>query len=144
MLALAAAALAAVPLRFSRIDGDADLDSFFVILAGAAVVVALLLGRDPAGRRRVLTARAIAVAWLIVGAVILVLLGMSGITCGCSSPDPASLPPAPTLAGLPATAFHVLATYGGGLLVAIAAFVPRRSHRRSERTRESGGIPTRG
>ena len=71
------------------------------------------------------TARWIALAWWAVALWIAFLLAWFQTACGCSSPDPASLPPQPTWLGLGATAYHLAATYGGAVLVALAAFGPR-------------------
>ncbi len=119
-LALIAAGLAAVPLLISRLDGDADLDPFFLILVVASLLVAALLARSPVGLPARYATKALAVTWIVAAAWAAALLVNFQLACACSRPDPASLPAAP-LAGL-ATAFHVLATYGGGALVAIAAF----------------------
>jgi drug/metabolite transporter (DMT)-like permease len=124
-LALAAAVLAAIPLVLSRLDGDSDLDPFFLVLVMAALAVAILMAQPAERRVARLAARGIALAWLATGVVIAVLLGMYQTACGCSRVEPSSLPPVSTWAGLPATAFHLLATYGGGTLVAIAAFGAR-------------------
>ena len=122
--ALVAAVLAALPLVLSRLDGDADLDPFFAALVVAALVVAAIAERPTASRQVRLVGRLLALAWIGVAVWAAFLLVMFQTACGCSSPDPASLPPPATYLGLPATAFHLLATYGGSLLVAFAAFHP--------------------
>ncbi len=126
-LAVVAAVLAAIPLVLSRLDGDADLDPFFAILVVGALLVAAIATSTRRGRTAFLATRLIATAWIGAALVAAVLLGMYQAACGCSRPDPASLPPLSTALGLPATAFHVLATYGGGLLVAIVAFTTTAS-----------------
>ena len=128
-LPLIAAVLAAIPLVLSRLDGDADLDPFFAILVVAALVISLTVSRPPGNRLAWATGRLLAVAWLGAAAWAAFLLAMYQIACGCSSPEPSSVPPLPTYLGLPATAFHLLATYGGGLLVGLAVFLPASSTR---------------
>jgi hypothetical protein len=110
--------LAAIPLVLSRLDGDGDLDPFFAALVVAAVAVAVLVSQAPTRPAARLAASLIVLAWFATAAVIAALLFVHQTACGCSSPDPASFPPPPTYAGLPATAFHLLATYGGGFLAA--------------------------
>ncbi|MBA2721153.1 MAG: hypothetical protein H0U52_18215 [Chloroflexi bacterium] len=121
--ALGAAVLAAIPLVLSGLDGDADLDPIFAALVVVALVVAAIAER-PASRQVRLVGRLLALSWIGVAVWAAFLLVWYQTACGCSSPDPASLPPPATYAGLPATAFHLLATFGGGLLVAFAAFGP--------------------
>jgi hypothetical protein len=125
--AVVAAVLAAIPLVLSRLDGDADLDPFFAGLVVAALTVAAIAARPTASRQVRLVGRLIALAWIGVAIWAAVLLGMYQTACACSMPDPSGLPPVTTSIGLPATAFHLLATYGGGLLVAFAAFRPAPS-----------------
>jgi drug/metabolite transporter (DMT)-like permease len=125
--ALLAAVLAAIPLVLSRLDGDADLDPFFAALVVAALVVAAIAARPTAGHQVRLVGRRHALAWIGVAVWAAVLLGMYQSACACSTPDPSGLPPVATYLGLPATAFHLLATYGGGLLVAFAALRPAPS-----------------
>ncbi|MDQ3128871.1 MAG: hypothetical protein M3Q66_10545 [Chloroflexota bacterium] len=132
-LAVVAAVLAAIPLVLSRLDGDGDLDPFFAALVVAALVIAFTAARAHGSQEARLIGRLIVGAWLMAGACAAFLLIWSQSTCGCSSPDPASLPPLPTYVGLPATAFHLLATYGGGILVAFATFGPVAPSRRTDR-----------
>lgn len=150
-LPLVAAGLAVVPLAISRIDGDGDLDPFFAVLAVAALVVAALLGRVARRPTALRLATAIAVAWWIAAVWAAVLLAMYQAACACSRVDPASLPPPSTIAGLPvpalATVTHVLATYGGGLLVAgalvWARFVARATRgARPEDPPSGGALPS--
>ncbi|HUP54081.1 MAG TPA: hypothetical protein VM408_01135 [Methylomirabilota bacterium] len=122
--AIAAAVLAAIPLTLSWLDGDADLDPFFAALVVVALVVAAIAERPTASRQIRLVGRFLALAWIGVAVWAAFLLVWYQTACGCSMVDPASLPPPATYLGLPATAFHLLATYGGGLLVAFAAFGP--------------------
>lgn len=129
LLAIGAAVLAAIPLGLSRLDGDGDIDPFFAILVIASLAIAITTARADRSRPALLIGRLIAVAWLMAAAWAGFLLAMFQTACGCSMPDPAGLPPLPTYAGLPATAFHLLATYGGGLLVGLAAFWPDPSKR---------------
>ncbi|HET7701917.1 MAG TPA: hypothetical protein VFK35_00840 [Candidatus Limnocylindrales bacterium] len=119
-LALSAAVLAAIPLVLTRLDGDGDLDPFFAALVVAAITVAALISLASGRPVARLISWLIVLAWFAAGAVIAFLLVMYQSACGCSSPDPSSFPPAPTDWGLPATAFHLLATYGGGALLALA------------------------
>lgn len=128
-LPVVAALLAAIPLLLSRVDGDADLDPFFALLVAAALVISIAVSRAPSSRVAWTTARVVALAWLGAAAWAAFLLAMYQTACGCSMPEPASQPPLPTYGGLPATAFHLLATYGGGGLVALAVFLPARSTR---------------
>ena len=132
-MALVAAVLAVIPLLLSRVDGDADLDPFFAILVVAALVIAFTVSRPPRNRVAWAAGRLLALAWLGAAAWAAFLLAMYQTACGCSMPEPSSLPPLPTYLGLPATAFHVLATYGGGLLVALAVFLPPTSTPRAGR-----------
>lgn len=129
-LPLVAAALAAIPLVLSRLDGDADLDPFFAILVVAALVIAVAVSRAPTNPVACTTGRLLVLVWLGAAAWAAFLLAMYQTACGCSMVDPSSRPPLPTYLGLPATTFHLLATYGGGMLVALAAFVPARATRR--------------
>jgi Trk-type K+ transport system membrane component len=126
MLALVAAVLAAIPLLLSRLDADGDLDPFFAVLVLVALFVALAATRErgsPARRGAML----LAVAWLGAGAAAAFLLVMYQTACGCSTPDLSAFPPTPTYLGFSATTFHLIATYGGGPLVALAAFLPPAS-----------------
>jgi len=125
-LPVIAAVLAAIPLVLSRLDGDADLDPFFAILVVVALIVAVAVSRGPFSPVAWATGRLLALAWLGAAASAAFLLMMYQSACGCSMVDPSSLPPVATYVGLPATAFHLLATYGGGLFVALAVFVPAR------------------
>lgn len=121
--------LAVIPLVLSRLDGDGDLDPFFAALVVAAITVAILLSVAPSRPAARLISWLIVLAWFAAGVTIAFLLVMYQSACGCSSPDPSSFPPAPTYAGMPATAYHLLATYGGGFLVAAAVALsggPRR------------------
>ncbi len=129
-LPLIAAVLAAIPLVLSRFDGDADLDPFFAILVIAALVIAVEVSRAPTSPVARITGILLTLAWLGAAAAAAFLLVMYQTACGCSMVDPSSQPPLPTYAGLPATTFHLLATYGGGLLVALAVFLPDRMTQR--------------
>ena len=122
-LAIGAAVLAFIPLVLSQIDGDADLDPFFAALVVAALVVAATASPATPRRSGRLLGQLVVMAWLFVAAWAAFLLLQFQVTCGCSMPDPASLPPPRVSAGL-ATALHVLATYGGGVLVTLATFGP--------------------
>ena len=132
LLGVGAAVLAAIPLVLSRLDGDGDLDPFFAVLLVAALAIAALTTpeglRDP---RRGLVAVALVVAWLGAAAWAGFLLAWFQTACGCSSPAPTA-PPATGLDAVNfATISHVAATYGGGLLVALAVFGggPRRARK---------------
>ena len=126
---VAAAVLAGIPLLLSRTDGGGDLDPFFVILVVAALAVAILPTVAPTQPAANVVAWLIVVAWFIAAAVIAALLFWSETACACSRPDLSHLPPPPTYAGLPATAYHLLATYGGGLLVAASVALSGRPDR---------------
>lgn len=130
VLPVVAAVLAAIPLVLSRLDGDADLDPFFAILVAAALVIAVAVSRPPTNAVAWTTARLLTLTWLGAAAAAAYLLVMFQTACGCSMVDPVGLPPLPTYLGLPATAFHLLATYGGGLIVALAVFLPAHQRRR--------------
>ena len=127
--ALAAALLAGIPLVLSRLDGDSDLDPFFVLLVAAALAVAILPTVAPTQPAAKVVAWLIVVVWFAAAAVIAALLFMYQTACACSRPDLSHLPPPRTYAGLPATAYHLLATYGGGLLVAASASLSSRPQR---------------
>lgn len=129
-LAVGAAVLAAIPLALSRLDGDGDLDPFFAILVVAALTVAALTALAPSHPATRPISWLIVLAWFAAGAAIAFLLVIYQWACACSRPDPASFPPAASYLGLPATAFHLLATYGGGALVALSVALsgnPRRA-----------------
>ncbi len=129
-LPLVAAALAAIPLVLSRLDGDADLDPFFAILVVAALAIAMAVSRPATNPVAWTTARLLTLAWLGAAVAAAYLLVMYQSACRCSMVDPAGLPPLPTYLGLPTTTFHLLATYGGGLHVALAVFLPAHQSRR--------------
>lgn len=118
-LSLGAAALALVADVVSQLDGDTDLVPFFAILAVAAFVVAVAVGSPFQGRHR-LVARAVTVGWAIAAVWIGALLVMYQVSCACSRAGP--LAPEATYLGLPATAYHLAATYLGGALLLVATF----------------------
>jgi hypothetical protein len=120
-LALAASALAGVATAIASLDGDLDLVPFFVSLTFAGGLIAVLL-QPPLEPTRRNVARVLALAW--AGAAIWAgaLLVWYQAACGCSSPPPA---PVATYLGIPATAYHVAATFGGAAFVTVAAFGSR-------------------
>ena len=122
-LAVAAAVLAAIPLVISRLDGDADLDPYFAALVAAALAVGIAMRSAMDNPAAWLTARLVVVAWWGVALWAAFLLVYFETACGCSSPDPGSLP-APRVPTAVSTPSHLAAAYGGGILVALAAFGP--------------------
>jgi len=113
-----AALLCAVALAVSVLDDAAEALAFFTVALVAAALQAWA-GREPyEGPRRGVSV-AIALLWWIAAAWIGVLLLM--YQSGSSRPEP--LPEA-TYLGLTATVYHLVALYGGALLVAVAAAWP--------------------
>ena len=99
-------------------DRDADIVPFFVGLTVAAGIEAWAAHPPFQGRRKS-TAGVIAGLWLLAAAWIAVLLIMAQTMT--SGPPP---PPEERYLGLTATVYHVIALYGGALLVAASAFGP--------------------
>ena len=130
VLALAAAALAIVAALVSAVSGEDDVIAFFLVLAGGALIIALLTA-GPWTRPARLAARALAVAWAVTAAWIGVLLAWYQTACACSSAGP--IDPDPNVAGIPVTVFHLLATYLGGALVVVATFSARLAAHGAER-----------
>ena len=118
LLALGASLLAAIAAIVSSQDGESDLVPFFVGLTLLGGIGAWAVHEPYAGTRRLL-GRVIAVAW-VVGAIAVggLLLWYQAI-CACSGPVP---PPEATYIGLTATVYHLAAVFGGGTLMAVAAF----------------------
>ena len=118
-LAVGATALAGVAALAAAVNGDTDILPFFIALTTAGGVGAVAVREPYEGRRR-LIARTIGVGWLIVGGYIGLLLLWYQSVCGCSSPAP--IEPEATYLGLTATAYHLAGVFGGGVLMAVAAF----------------------
>ena len=115
-LALAAAALSGVAVLVSALDDAQEALAFFV----AATIVALgqaRLGSDASSAAR-RGAWFIAVVWILAGAWIGVLLLMYQ-TASRATPGPEA-----TYLGLTATVYHLVALYGGMVLVTLAAWLP--------------------
>ena len=120
LLAGGATLLAGLAAAASYLDesGGGVLPFFLALtVVGAAGVAAV---REPYGGRRRAVARAIGMSWLAAGGYIGVLLLWQGAVCGCSSPPPTG--PEATYMGLTATVYHVAGVFGGGVLMAVAAF----------------------
>ena len=120
--ALGAALLAAMALVVSILDDSAEGIAFFSAAAPGAAVQAWAV-REPYGGARRRVAIALAVAWLVAAVWIGVLLVMYQ---SASRPLPEV---EATYFGLTATAYHLVALYGGAVLVAVAA-LRLRSHPR--------------
>ncbi len=133
VLCLLASALAAIAAVLSSLDGDLDLVPFFVGLTFAAGLLAWAVHPPMMGARRTF-ARLAAIAWVSAAIWIGGLLVMYQATCGCSRAAPTS--PVQTYLGLPATAYHLAATYLGGALVVVAVF-GLRGGRASDETGEA-------
>ena len=122
-MAVAATALAALAAVASAAGMTAGgYWQFFVGLTGAAVVVTVCVARPRDGSVEV--ARAVALAWDGVAAwAAFLLAGFAG--------TPSSPPPGPPelFLGIPVTAYHVAAMWGGAVLVTIAAFGTSRRSR---------------
>ena len=118
-LALGATALAGIAALAAAADGDTDILPFFLALTTAGGVGAVAVREPYEGRRRLL-ARTIGMGWLLVGGYIGVLLLWYQALCGCSTPAP--IEPEATYLGLTATAYHLAGVFGGGVLMAVAAF----------------------
>ncbi len=130
ILALAASGLSVLALAVSLATGGDDIAPFFAVLAVAAAVIAWLVRPGDhsvwAGR----SARGLAVLWVGAAVWIAVLLVMFRTMCGCSYAEPVA--PPPNVAGIPATVFHLAATYLGGAFVVVAAFSRRLAGPRDE------------
>lgn len=117
-LSVGAVALAVIAVGVSILDNAQEGVAFF---AAAAILAAVQAwgAREPfAGGRRRLSI-GIAAAWLIAAAWVGLLLVMSQ---GASRPEPE---PEATYLGLTATIYHLVALYGGAVLVTLSAFLPR-------------------
>lgn len=116
-LSAVAAILAGVAVVVSLVDDAQEALAFFAV----AMVLATLqtrAAREPfVGVRRRL-AMGIAVTWLVAAAWIGVLLV---VYQAASRPPPE---PEATYLGLTATAYHLVALYGGAVLVSLSAFLP--------------------
>lgn len=121
----AAASLAALAAAVSYVDGEAaggGVLQFFIALTVVGAIGTVAVREPYRGRRRVV-ARAIGAMWLAAGGYIGVLLLWQQAVCGCSYPAPTG--PEATYLGLPASAFHLAGVFGGGALMAVAAFSRR-------------------
>jgi hypothetical protein len=118
VLALVAMLLSALAGVVSVLDGDFAVAPYFLVTTVAGGIVAL--GLTPGdGMVGLILARLLAILWLLSVFVIGTLLVFERITCGCSQ----QLPVPPNLyLGLPATAYHLIATFGSTALIVIAAF----------------------
>ncbi len=119
-LALAAAGLTALALVASSGRTTGGYAEFFAVLTAAALVVALA-GRYPGSSAHDRAAKVVAVAWdatVLYAAGLLVYFDQLR-----SSPTPG--PPVLFL-GVPIVVYHVLAAYGGAVLVSVASFGPSR------------------
>jgi hypothetical protein len=116
---LLALVLALAAVVVSYVDTDTVELAFFALVAFLAAIQAWLL-REPSVDWRLLTAKGIAVGWVIAAVGIGILLQVYK----SASRTPST--PEETYLGLTATAFHLVAVYGGALLVVIAAFGPKR------------------
>ena len=125
VLGLGASALAGIAAIISNQDGDADLVPFFVGLTFLGGMFAWAAGsEDDRMRRRV--ARAIQLIWGLAAIWIALLLAFAQASSTTSSPTPT--PPA-TYLGLPATVYHLLALYGGLVLLVLADLPVMRTGR---------------
>ena len=118
LLVLAAMVLAGLATVVASQDGDADIVPFFVGLTVAAGIEAWAAHPPFQGRRKS-TAAVIAGLWLLAAAWIAVLLIMAQTMTSGPPPQPEE-----RYLGLTATVYHVIALYGGALLVAASAFAP--------------------
>ncbi|MGH2382913.1 MAG: hypothetical protein ACRDG7_17055 [Candidatus Limnocylindria bacterium] len=116
---LGASVLAGLAAVVAKQDGDADIVPFFVALTVAGGVHAWATATPLIGRRRVL-ALGITGLWMIAGVWTGALLGMYQAMCACSRPPP---PVELTYFGLTATVYHLVALYGGLVLVFIGTRV---------------------
>jgi len=116
---IAAFALAALAAAISYFDGASIELAFFALTALAASTQAWCVREygDVLLRRM---AQGIALAWVAAGIWIGVLLAMYQ---SASRPAPG---PEELSLGMTATVWHLVALYGGAVLVTIAAFGPRR------------------
>lgn len=115
-LALAAAMLTGVTAVVSVLDGAQEALVFFAAATLLASLQAWVVSAPSHGRRRL--AISIALAWVIAGAWIGALLLMYQTA---SRPEPR---PEATYLGMTATMYHLVALYGGMVLVCAAAFLP--------------------
>ena len=119
--ALAAALLAALAAAASWTTPGGGYYLFFIGLSAAAIVVAVAVARPRRGS--VELARIVAFVW--DGMAIWAALLLAGFAGQAASPPPG---PLELFLGVPVTAFHVVAAYGGAALVSLAAFgTPRTS-----------------
>jgi lysylphosphatidylglycerol synthetase-like protein (DUF2156 family) len=122
-LALSACGLAVVAAVVSVLDGAREPLALFTVAAVLAGVQAWAVREPYLGWRRGLGI-GIAVVWLMAAVWIGALLVMYN---AASRPPPE---PEATYLGLTATVYHLVALYGGALLVAIAGLQPTPSSRR--------------
>lgn len=122
-LPLVASALTAIAGVVANQDGESSIVPFFFGLTFVAGFQAWATHPPFTGPRGV-AARAVAVAWLVAAVWIAALLAMYVMVwSGSSSPQRA---PAALYLGLPGTAYHLAAVYGGLILVILAAAAPDR------------------
>jgi len=133
-VALGALALAALAAAVSGLEGDRDVAPFFAALTFAAGVQVRATQPPFAGLGR-LIAQAVAVAWLVTGAWVGVLLVMAN-TWQASSPPPS---PEGSYLGLSPTVYHLLGMYGGLVLALLSAFARDRWLERLEAARSRRG-----
>lgn len=120
--ALGTALLAAITLVVSILDNSAEGIAFFSAAAPGAAIQAWAV-REPYGGVRRRVAIALAVTWLVAAVWIGVLL----VAYQSASRPPPEIEA--TYFGLPATAYRLVALYGGAVLVAMAALLPRSQPR---------------
>jgi len=122
VLGLVAAALAGLAAIIASLDGDEDIVPFFVGLTFLGGVAAWA-GHAPFGGRRRVIAQGVALVWLLAATWVSVLLVMSVTVWqgGSSTVSPVPIPDQVYL-GLPATVYHLVGLYVGGILILILAF----------------------
>jgi hypothetical protein len=120
-LSAAATALALIAVVVSVVDGAQEALAFFIVAAAAGGLQTWAARELFIGLRRRISI-GIAVAWLIAAAWIGVLLLMY---LGASRPPPE---PEATYIGLTATVYHLVALYGGAVLVSLSAFLRGRTY----------------
>ncbi len=115
------ATVLAVAAAVVSVPEHATTPLVFFVIAGALAGIQTWAARAPfAGRRRDLSI-AIAGMWLIAAVAIGALLLY--FQAAASRPEPT---PEATYLGLTATTYHLVALYGGAILVTLSAFLPQR------------------
>ena len=115
---IAAFALALVALIVSVLDNAQEGLAFFLVAGIVALSQAVAVRQPYEGARRK-AAKSIAAIWVLASIWIGVLLVMY------QSASRAAPGPEATYLGLTATVYHLIALYGGAVLVTAAAFLPR-------------------